>query len=99
MSGQKTVQIETRKRGVFGKIVKFLFIAFNILMIVWLGSYWANLGNTLNGAADDAYKAGAAIGGSIGSVMIFVVWALGDIVLGIGVMVTRGKKIITTMAA
>lgn len=97
MAGGKIVQVETRKRGLFGKLVKYAFILFNVLMIAWLASYAGQIGDTMNGAQSEAYKAGAAIGGGIGTMMLFVIWVFGDIILGIAVALSRGKRILTTV--
>ncbi|WP_156453336.1 hypothetical protein [Polycladidibacter hongkongensis] len=43
----------------------------------------------------DAESAGLAIGGTIGSGMLLTFWVLGDIILGLFVLFTRGKKVIT----
>ncbi len=90
----KTIQIETRQRGIMGKIFKWLFILFNILMFVWI------IGGVLNVSgletANEYEAAGAAIGTAIGVSMLVGLWACGDIILGMLVFFTRGKKIIET---
>lgn len=88
------VRTDVRKRGFFGKMVKALFIVFNILMIVWLFSYWVQAGNIINGASDHHFKTGAEIGTTLGTTFIVFFWALGDIILGLFVLLTRGKKLI-----
>jgi uncharacterized membrane protein len=52
------------------------------------------VGNTYDAAGSSAEQAGTAIGGAIGMSMVIGLWAFGDIVLGIFVLLTRGKKII-----
>ena len=51
---------------------------------------------TMQDTVNDAEKAGAAIGSTIGMGMIVILWALGDIILGMFVLFTRRKKIIET---
>lgn len=92
----KTIQVEKRKRGFFGWIFLLLFWAFNIAMV-------AAIIAGMNGSAEhaatlttDAEKAGAGIGMALGLSMLLSIWVMGDILLGIFVLLTRGKKIITT---
>ncbi len=91
----RTVRIEKRQRGFFGQIFKWLFIIFNALMLIWLVAYWAELGEMSSSIQSDAESAGLAIGGTIGSGMLLTFWVLGDIILGLFVLFTRGKKVIT----
>jgi hypothetical protein len=86
------VQLRKPKRGFFGKLFKWGFIGFNILMLIWLFSYWGSVGDLANTAGSDAEKAGAAIGGTIGTGMLFGLWVFGDIILGLFVMFTRPKS-------
>jgi len=94
-AGPKTiVRKEIRKRGFFGKLVKFLFIIFNLLMIAWLVSYWAQVGELVNHAQSEAGKTGAAIGATIGTGFVLFFWVAGDIILGLLTILTRGSKVI-----
>ena len=79
------------KRGLFGHLVLWSFVGFNILMITWL---FLGLGVSTDGYQEmtAADQAGTAIGTGIGAVMIFVIWAIGDINLGIPLLVTRPSK-------
>ncbi|MCC4275338.1 zinc ribbon domain-containing protein [Marinomonas communis] len=86
------VQLRKPKRGFFGKLFKWGFIGFNILMLIWLFSYWDSVGDLANTAGSDAAKAGAAIGGTIGTSMLLGLWVFGDIILGLFVMFTRPKS-------
>lgn len=92
----RTVQTVTRQRSFFGKLVKWIFIGFNLLMIFWLITYWADIGGMVGDSMSDAEAAGAAIGGTIGTGLLLMIWVLGDIILGIMVLLTRGKTIVTT---
>jgi hypothetical protein len=95
------VRREIRKRGFFGKLFKVLFIAFNLVMLAWVISYWMTLGHgwdeytkmpdaNLRNAAQGGY----AIGATIGTSLLLFFWAAGDVVLGLLTMFTRGKKTI-----
>jgi hypothetical protein len=92
----KVITSEIRKRGIFGKICKWLFIIFNVLM----GRGRRLLGN--GRAADDEPGQLPSRGsgghyrrhhGETGALLVF--WAMGAAVLGRLAMATRGKKIIT----
>jgi hypothetical protein len=85
------VQLRKAVRSFFGKLVKWGFICFNILMIIWMiggvGSATKNMD-----AMNQTEKAGAAIGTGIGAMLIAVIWVLGDIILGLFVLFTRPKS-------
>lgn len=84
------VQLKKLKRGFMGKIFKWGFILFNILMAWWLiGGFMAATDgyDKLNSAE----QTGAAIGTSIGVMLILGIWVIGDIILGLFVMFTRPK--------
>jgi hypothetical protein len=83
-------QINKPKRGIFGKIIKWSFIIFNILMLWWM---IASVGTSTEGmeAMNEAQKAGTAIGAGLGAMMIMTVWVIGDIILGLFVLFTRAK--------
>ena len=70
------VQLRKLKRGFFGKIVKWSFIAFNIVMALWLFGGMNAATEGMN-AMSDAEKAGAAIGTGLGVAMILSVWVFG----------------------
>ena len=84
-------QLRKPKRTLVGKIIKWGFIVFNIVMLIWLvggvGSA-AQETQALNGAE----QVGAAIGTGIGAMLIGGIWVVGDIILGIMVLFTRPKS-------
>lgn len=84
------VQLRKPKRGFFGKLFKWTFIGFNILMLIWLitGMNAATEGME---AMSEAEQTGAAIGTGIGAAMILGVWVFGDIILGLFVLFTKAK--------
>lgn len=84
------VQLRKPKRGFFGKLFKWSFIAFNVLMLVWLIGGMNAASDGMNGL-NDAERAGAAIGTGIGVALIFGIWVVGDIILGLFVLFTRPK--------
>ena len=84
------VQLRKPKRGFFGKLVKWGFIIFNILMVVWLIS---GIGAATEGmdVMSEAERAGATIGTGIGVALILGIWLIGDVILGLFVLFTRPK--------
>lgn len=73
-------RIRKAKRGFFGTIFKWLFILFNLLMVAWMLSYCAEVGQI------------ASVGGFLGMGMLMNVWALGAIILGALAYFTKGKE-------
>ncbi len=90
-----TVQKEVSDRSGFGKVIKWIFIAFNLLMLIWVIGGMVGAGQISETAVNDAERAGAAIGATLGIGMLLVLWAIGDFILGLFVLFTRRKKIIT----
>jgi len=86
------VRTEKRERSVAGKVIKWIFIAFNLLMALWLvgGLHSASKIQTFSAAE----QIGAGIGVTIGVTVLLVLWALGDLILGILVLITRGNKVL-----
>jgi len=94
----RVVRREIRKRGFFGWLFLIVFIVFNLAMAAWLFSYWGLLSQAVSSGADaqtqSAARAGAAIGGTIGSGILLFFWAAGDLILGLFVFLTRGTRVI-----
>lgn len=84
------VALRKARRGFLGKLFKWSFIAFNILMAVWLVTALGNAGQHMSGLSG-AEHAGAAIGTGIGAMLILGIWVVGDIILGFFVLFTRAK--------
>jgi len=78
-------QIREPERSTVGKIAKWLFIAFNLLMVIWIVSAL----NVEVPTSSSAEQAGAAIGKGIGATILFVFWVFGDIILGLFALLTR----------
>lgn len=90
------VQREVRKRGFFGHAFKWLFILFNIAMAVWMVSYWVTAGEMVSSAQSEAERAGGAVGATLATGMLLFFWLCGAVILGLFVMLTRGKKFLIT---
>lgn len=82
--------LKRAKRGLFGKLAIFAFWGFNLLMIAWIwgGSKMALEKQT---ALTGAEAAGAAIGTGIGISMLFILWLIGAVILGLMALLTRAK--------
>jgi hypothetical protein len=91
---QTNVRTEVRKRGFFGKVFKFLFVLFNVLMLIWVISYWSTVAPLFDERLDSAGRTGAAIGTTLGTTFLLFLWALGDVILGLLTLLSRGQKII-----
>ena len=79
-------------RTIFGKIVKWGFIVFNVIMVAWMGSYFGFIGESMEGAKSGAEGVGMAIGAGIGVTMLLVIWVFVDIILGMVFLFTRPSK-------
>lgn len=87
-----TIRTEKYQRGVFGTLIKWIFIAYNVLMLIWLIGGIASVSSIQ--ANSDAERAGAAIGATIGVSMILTLWFFGAVILGLFTLLTRGNKVI-----
>lgn len=75
------------KRSIVGKIIKYTFIAFNLLMLLWLvGGVNAATETVAN---TDVEQAAKAVGTGIGVLLLLFVWGVGDLILGMFVLFTR----------
>lgn len=94
---KRTIQIERRQRGFFGRIFQGLFWFFNILMLLWLVTSLFGMGEVANNATNDAERAGVVLGIIVGLGVIFWIWLIGGLVFGLMMYASRGKKIIETV--
>lgn len=72
------VQLRKPVRSLFGKIVKFGFIAFNAIMALWLWSGMSAASQGIDATTSGAEHAGAVIGTGLGAIMIIGLWFLGQ---------------------
>jgi hypothetical protein len=84
-------QLRKAKRSFMGKLIKWTFILFNLLMLWWMIGGIGAGSEAISSANSDAQQAGAAIGTGIGMIMIGGIWLVGDVVLGLLVLFTRPK--------
>lgn len=59
-------------------------------MLFALGSYFVNVGPMIE-SGDEYERAGAPIDTTLGTGVLLGVWALGDLILGLFVLLTRSK--------
>lgn len=97
MAVKRTIQVERRQRGFFGRIFQILFWLFNILMLIWLFTSLAGMGEVATKATSDAEKAGAGLGIIVGLGIILWTWLIGGLVFGLMMYASRGKKVIETI--
>ena len=89
-----TTRIERRKRGIIGWIFLLLFWAFNALMAFSLVAGLSGSTESYATMATEAERTGHALGTMIGGAMILGIWAMGALILGLFVLLTRGAKVL-----
>lgn len=87
------VRTEVRKRGIFGTIMWWLFLAYNAIMGLAFVAGMKGATDFTAKAVGQAERAGAAIGTVFGAGMVLTVWLIGALILGLVVALTRGKKV------
>lgn len=93
MSERHIERVEHRKRGFFGHVFKWGFVGWNLLMVFWLGSYLVEVVPLIE-SDSNAGRAGATVGTTIGVSLIMMLWMAGAVILGLFVLLTRGKKVV-----
>ena len=93
------VRREISDRTVMGKVFKYTFIAFNVLMLLlFLKGCVVSTDAITNAGVEADYpgaaQAGATIGAGLAMGTLLFLWLVGDVVLGLFVLFTRRKKII-----
>lgn len=86
------VRTEKRQRTIFGKLMKWIFIGFNLLMLMWFIDAATRISQMT--VDSDAGRVGQAIGATLGFSVLFGVWIMGAILLGLFVLLTRGNTIV-----
>ena len=90
-----TVQRVDYDRGIFGRVFKIAFIAFNSLMAVLLFVSWRSADWPAGSEHSTAVLLGHAIGVALVSGTLLFVWGAGAVILGLLTYVTRGPAIIS----
>lgn len=81
------------KRGVFGTIIKWSFIGFNLLMLYWLIAGTSSAAETIATSEDEWEAAGATIGTGLGAMFILFIWIVGAFILGLLTYFTKAKPL------
>jgi hypothetical protein len=82
---------EVHQTGVAGKVFRWFFFGFNILMGLWLLNYWSRLSNMP--AISEAFTTGIQAGGFIGTFLLMIFWAVGAGILAALMWATRGPAV------
>ena len=85
-------ELRKPQRSAIGKVFKYLFIGFNLLMVYWLVAGVGAAAESTSNATSEATKAGGAIGTGLGALMILVFWFFGDVIVGALVFFTRANR-------
>ena len=80
------------KRGFFGKIFKWLFILFNLFMLIMTFKSCGSASEIIASSQNEYEQAGATLGSTLGLGMVIIFWALVDVILGLFVLFTRQKR-------
>src|SRR5262249_54045330 len=86
------IRTEKRQRSPLGQLIKWVFIAFNVFMLLWLVSGMHAVSQMT--PHTDAGRVGHAIGAAVGFSMIISLWVSGALILGLFVLLTRGDTVI-----
>ena len=92
MSGRRVTFVARAPRSVFGRICKWAFIAFNLLMLVLSLANCAVVIPYI-GSEDPEVAAGAGLFGAALALGIWTIWPIGALILGILTLVTRGRRL------
>ena len=79
-------------RSFIGKIFKWVFILFNLLMFVIAFKACGGASEVYTSSTNEYEQAGAAVGTTIGMGLILIFWVLIDVILGLFVLFTRPKR-------
>ncbi|WP_051000191.1 hypothetical protein [Sinorhizobium fredii] len=86
----KIFRTEKRKRGIFGTLVWWVFLAFNGFMGLFFGLFvYHSTGASAPGSVDPAV---AVVATGIGASFLSL-WLTGTLILGLVVALTRGKTV------
>jgi hypothetical protein len=83
--------VERRKRGFFGWVFLLVFLCWNALMAYWLVKVMGAMGN-MGAPGADVGENGRTAAQVASFGIILLVWALGSVITGLPVMMTRGSK-------
>ncbi|AFK62883.1 hypothetical protein TKWG_14005 [Advenella kashmirensis WT001] len=82
-------QLEEPQRTLTGKVIKWLFIAFNLAMIGWV---MVGMGVFDRGSQSSALPRGTENAEGMGVTMIILIWVICNLIFGLVVWDTRAKN-------
>lgn len=85
-------RLRKAKRGVFGKIFKWSFVLFNLLMLLWVVFVVFVYGDGAASTNDGLEQAAHVVAGSMWLGVSVTVWVIVDFILGLFVLLTRPKE-------
>jgi hypothetical protein len=89
---EEPVLLEVReRRSAFGRAVKWAFVAFQAATALLLLGTCALVGPFLS-SADPEVAIGAGLFGAAATGLLWLAWPVGTLVLGLLVLLTRGRK-------
>ena len=74
------------------RFMTWLILAFSGFMLWWAIAGTMSAAKNANCNGDEACQTGTAVGGAIGVGFIFVLWAIGFVILGIIWLMTRSRQ-------
>lgn len=83
--------INEPRRSIFGIVVKWLFIAFNMFMALAMWNGMKATTATDVSSASDATLAGHAVGAELGVSFLLLTWVCGAVILGLLTIITRPR--------
>lgn len=92
MAGRRVTFVARAPRSRFGRMVKWAFIGFNLLMLVLLLANCAVVLPFIQ-SEDPEVALGAGMFGARLALGIWALWPIGAILLGLLTLLTRGRRI------
>jgi hypothetical protein len=100
MTESRRVETHIRKLGLFGWLFRIVFWAFNVFMALWAWLTSVGLSRLHQAVGTSpAAKAGYDVGVAIDIGALAFLWLAGAVILGLFVLLTRGRKTVVIRAA
>ena len=85
------IQLKEPKRGFFGTAFKWLFVVFNVLMLLLLIMYMVGTNDIFANMVDQVGLEKTINNSTMGFLIVLGTWMAGDIILGMLVLFTRPR--------
>ncbi|RDU69821.1 zinc ribbon domain-containing protein [Helicobacter aurati] len=86
------VRLRKPKRGLFGFMVKWAFILFNLIMLLWVIFVFTFYSNGAIESTDEIGQVAHVMAGGFWITLTFAIWVIADFILGLFVFLTRPKE-------